>query len=107
MRIAAFGRFLDALDPGHAVGIELVERLVLEQRLGQTVQPSSVLAQLLERAGVALIDDPPSLRLDQLAGRLRERIGTARENDLLLAAGPEDRIPFRPSGGQGSGGAVP
>src|SRR4051794_37365653 len=55
---------------GHLEDLLLVERLALEQRLGQGDQASAVLAQQSVGDRVAFLDDAPHLFVDQLGSRL-------------------------------------
>ena len=55
------GTVLAAVEPCDPIRVEFIERLVLEQRGGQPIQARTILAQLLERAGVALVDDASGL----------------------------------------------
>jgi hypothetical protein len=66
------------LDAGRRVGVVLVERLVLEQRLGKPVETIPVLSEEFGDVLVGLFDDTANLLVDELPGVLRE-LGTASE----------------------------
>src|SRR5204863_3220729 len=54
------------VDAGGRVGVGLVERLALEEGLGQRVELVAVVAQQLAHLVLLLLDDPPGLAVDQL-----------------------------------------
>src|SRR6185437_473722 len=78
------------VEPGGLVGIGLVERLVLQQRVRERLQTLAVVPQARQRAGVALVHDPADLPVHQLAGGLRRAVD-AREEGRLLAGPRQDR----------------
>ena len=57
---------LGRLEAGRGVGVDLVERLALEQRACERLELLAVLVQPAERVAVALLDDAPRLGVDQL-----------------------------------------
>ena len=71
--------------PGGRVGVQLVERLALEQRLGQRVEPLAVVRQQLAHVVELLVHDPAHLGVDQLLGRLRDRLGPGQQRALAVA----------------------
>src|SRR3954447_19582258 len=68
------------LEACRGVGVDLVERLALEQGAGERLELLAVLAEPAQRALVALLHDPTRLDVDQLARRLRD--GAVRQRAL-------------------------
>ena len=63
------------LDAGGRVGVRLVERLALEQRLRQRVEPLAVCGQQPLGGVLLLVDYAADLRVYQLMGRLGDGLG--------------------------------
>ena len=74
-----------AVDARHGVGVDLVERLALEQRLGEGVELLAVVAdEPPVSPRVLLVDDPAYLLVDQLLGRLRTTAGAGQRGALAV-----------------------
>ena len=96
---------IDVRHPGGGVGGFLVERLGLEQRLGQRIELGALAAQQLEGARVRLVGQPPHLGIDRLLGQLRglgdagqQRPAARRRRALRPARWPGSCPSARPSG---------
>src|SRR5437588_118221 len=76
-----------ALGPGDPVGVDLVERLAFEERPGERLELVAVGLELGERRALALLEDPPHLLVDELAGALGRVAGAGEERRLVVWAG--------------------
>src|SRR4051794_27122001 len=70
------------LEAGRGVGVDLVERLALEQGARERLELRTVLVQPAERVLVALFHDPARLDVDQLTCRLGD--GAVRQWTLAV-----------------------
>src|SRR5262249_9805011 len=83
-------RALELAAAAERVDVGAVERLVLEERLGDLLELLAVLGQDLHRAGVLLGHDAPDVGVDPLGGVLAVALAggeVAAQEDLLLAGG--------------------
>ena len=89
-------------DAGRGVGLVLVERLVLEQRLRQRIELRSVLAQQRDDFFVGLFHDAPDFGVDELLRVLRDLGGTGQDGPRpsvgMTVSGPTALLmPQRPT----------
>ncbi|MBS1121239.1 MAG: hypothetical protein H6Q90_3467 [Deltaproteobacteria bacterium] len=98
-------RAVDLAATQQRIDVIAIDRLVLEQRLGDQLELLAVIAEDLGRTLVLLNDDPSNLGVDPACGVLAEgraaREVTAEE-DLLLAAREVERaelVAHAPLGG--------
>ena len=61
------------LDPRLLIGLRLVERLALEQRAGQCLEPPALAPEELDHVVLGAVDDSADLLVDQLLGRVLPR----------------------------------
>ena len=78
-------------DAGRGVGLVLVERLVLEQRVGQRVELFPVGAEKLDDLLVGLVHDPAHLLVDQLLRSLGDLTRPGEERATAVSGSDRER----------------
>ena len=95
-----------APDAGRAVGLVLVDGLLVKQRLGQPVQRVAVLVQQPGHAVVRAIDEPLDRHVDQSPRLVRRRVLDERVAAVLRERGDEpDLLRHAPPADHGAGDA--